>query len=64
MSRNKKLHIKEYREELVRSEVRNWIAYQIRQLREDRGWSQEALGKRSGTGQSTLPGLRIRTTDA
>lgn len=44
----------EFRKEYLNDQVRSYIAYQIRALREQRGWSQADLAERSGTGQSAI----------
>lgn len=46
-SKIKKLQDKAYRDAYVRARVRIGIPYQIRALREQRGWSQSELGRRS-----------------
>ncbi len=49
-----KLTRKTYREAYVEENVRTWIAYQIRALREARGWSQKKLAEVLGKPQSVL----------
>ena len=49
-----KLRNKEYRDAHVESMTRNWFSYQIRLLREDRGWSQKYLAEKMGIHQSTI----------
>lgn len=53
----RKLSRKEYRDAYVAENVRTGIAYQIRALREQRGWTQEDLGERIGAGQSGVARL-------
>src|ERR1700721_2321265 len=49
-----KLGRKSYREAYVEENVRTGIAYQIRALREARGWSQKKLAEAMGKPQSVL----------
>ena len=49
-----KLQSKKYRDAYVAAEVTTGIAYQIRALREQRHWTQEALGQRLGKGQNAV----------
>jgi transcriptional regulator with XRE-family HTH domain len=52
-----KLSNRDYRLTYVAEHVKTWIARQIRTLREERGWSQEELGQRSGKTQSVISRL-------
>lgn len=45
---------KEFRDEYTASRVRSWIAYQIKALRQQRGWSQEDFAARIGTSQGNV----------
>lgn len=56
-----KLRKKGYRDAYVASHVGRWVAYQVRTLREQRGWSQSELGDRMGTSQSNI--CRIENPD-
>jgi transcriptional regulator with XRE-family HTH domain len=53
----RKLSRKEYRVSYVEQNVRTGVAYQIRALREQRGWTQTAFGRLIGAGQSTASRL-------
>jgi transcriptional regulator with XRE-family HTH domain len=44
----------EFRHEYMSDQVRSYIAFQIRALREQRGWNQAELAQRNGTTQSTI----------
>ncbi len=48
---------KAYRDATVREHTRIGIPYQIRALRQQRGWSQEELGDRSGKPQNVISRL-------
>lgn len=48
---------REYREAFVAEGVRNWVALQIRRLRESRGMSQAEFGKFIGKPQSVVSRL-------
>lgn len=52
-----KLRNKEFRGAYVSAHVRAGVAHQIRALRNERNWSQEELGKRSGKPQSVISRL-------
>lgn len=56
-----KLEKKGYRDAYVANHVGRWVAYQVRTLREQRGWSQADLGERMGTPQSNI--CRIENPD-
>ncbi|GEM_PF-1116264 len=45
---------REYRREFLSEQVKTILAAQIRMLREERGWSQEELARRSGTAQEMI----------
>lgn len=49
-----KLRVKRYRHGYVSAQVRNWVAYQIRALRKERGWSQVDLATKTGKPQSVI----------
>lgn len=57
IERTQKLRNKRYRDAFVASRVRNWIAYQIRTIREQRGWSQVKFGEKIGKPQSVISRL-------
>ncbi|MCL5958538.1 MAG: helix-turn-helix domain-containing protein [Chloroflexi bacterium] len=48
---------KEYRDLSVAEKIRTAIAFQIRAMREDRGWTQSDLGARTGMAQETISQL-------
>lgn len=52
-----KFRNKRYREAFVGSRVRNWIAFQIRTIRKDRGWSQVDFAKEINKPQSVISRL-------
>lgn len=52
-----KLRNKEFRGAYVSAHVRAGVAHQIRALRNERNWSQEELGNRSGKPQSVISRL-------
>lgn len=54
---NQKFKNKRYRDAFVASRVRNWIAYQIRAIREQRDWSQKEFEKKTGKPQSVISRL-------
>lgn len=49
-----KLSTREYRHAYMIQGVKTWIARQVRALREQRGWSQEDLGRETGKPQSAI----------
>jgi len=51
------LHDEEYRQAFVAEDVGVGLSFQIRLLREDRGWGQVELGQRIGSKQSTVSQL-------
>ena len=48
---------KAYRDAYVREQVRIGVPYQIRALRQERGWTQKELGERSGKPQNVISRL-------
>ena len=52
-----KFQNKRYRDAFVASRVRNWIAYQIRTIRNQRDWSQVKFAKKIGKPQSVISRL-------
>lgn len=48
---------KEYRESFVENEITVGVPFQIRAMREDRGWTQKDLGERTGKRQSVISQL-------
>ena len=48
---------KPYRDALVKQHLSRWTAAQIRQIREDRGWTQTELGSLVGMGQTSISEL-------
>lgn len=56
-----KLRNKEYRDGFIESHIRTGLAYQIRELREARGWSQTELALRSNKKQSVI--ARVENPD-
>jgi transcriptional regulator with XRE-family HTH domain len=50
----KKCAHKEYRDSLSDEHVNTWLAFQIKSLREKRGWSQEQLGQKTGMAQARI----------
>jgi transcriptional regulator with XRE-family HTH domain len=48
---------KEFRHEYMMDQVRSYIAFQIRALREQRGWNQADLAKAAGKTQSVISRL-------
>ena len=51
------LRDKDYRDLYVAEHIRQGIAFQIRMMREDRGWTQSDLGERMGMAQETISQL-------
>jgi transcriptional regulator with XRE-family HTH domain len=49
-----RLRNQDYRHAYMAEGVRNWIARQVRLLREQRGWSQEQLGQETDKPQSAI----------
>jgi transcriptional regulator with XRE-family HTH domain len=47
----------EFRHEYMMDQVRSWVAFQIRALREQRHWNQSDLAKASGKTQSVISRL-------
>ena len=52
-----KLGNKKYRDAYVSAHVRNGISYQIRALREQRGWTQDKLGEEARKPQNAIARL-------
>lgn len=52
-----KFRNKRYRDGVVASRVRNWIAFQIRTLRKQRGWSQIDFAEKTNKPQSVISRL-------
>jgi transcriptional regulator with XRE-family HTH domain len=52
-----KLQDREYRHLYVAANIRNGVAFQIRALRESRGWTQRDLGERTGMAQERISQL-------
>lgn len=48
------LRDKEYRDALVAEYINTGLPFQIRAMREDRGWTQKELGNRVGMAQETI----------
>lgn len=48
---------KDFRDSFVESRVRNLVAYQVKALRDQRGWTQSDLAKRLGKPQSIISRL-------
>ena len=53
----KRLRSKEYRDALVEAENANGIAFQIRAMQAERGWTQEQLGDNAGMKQAAISRL-------
>lgn len=53
----KKLNLRGYRDAYVEESVKTTLAFQIRALREQRGWSQADLGKRMAMKQNAVSRL-------
>jgi hypothetical protein len=49
-----KLRERDYRHAYMMEGVKTWIARQVRALREQRGWSQDDLGRETGKPQSAI----------
>ncbi len=52
-----RLRSKEYRDALVEAEIANGIAFQIRAMQAERGWTQEQLGDSAGMKQESISRL-------
>jgi transcriptional regulator with XRE-family HTH domain len=52
-----RLHSKEYRDALVEAEIANGIAFQIRAMQAERGWTQKQLGDSAGMEQGSISRL-------
>lgn len=47
----------EYRDGIVENEVKLWLSFQLRQMRNDKGWTQKDLAKRLGTSANVISRL-------